>query len=95
MEHDPHFKNLIRQLGMAVNDSLSESEQVAEVLAQIREGGYEVLLIVELTVGFSKRGKTSVVHRERISTDSEKSFEIRLTDQDAAFLKSLRISGSE
>ena len=95
MEHDPHFKNLIRQLGMAVNDSLSESEQVAEVLAQIREGGYEVLLIVELTVGFSKRGKTSVVHRERISTDSEKSFEIRLTDQDAAFLKSLRISTNE
>ena len=95
MEHDPHFKNLIRQLGMAVNDSLSESEQVAEVLAQIREGGYELLLIVELTVGFSKRGKTSVVHRERIRPDSEKSFEIRLTDQDAAFLKSLRISANE
>ena len=95
MEHDPHFKNLIRQLGMAVNDSLSESEKVAEILAQIREGGYELLLIVELTVGFSKRGKTSVVHRERISPDSEKSFEIRLTDQDAAFLKSLRISANE
>ena len=95
MEQDPQFKESIRQLGMAVNDSLSESEQVADILAQIREGGYDVLLILELTVGFSKRGKNSVVHRERINTQSEKTFEIRLTDEDSAFLKSLRIIANE
>lgn len=95
LEQDPQFKELIRQLGMAVNDSLSNSDQVADILGQIREGGYDVLLILELTVGFSKRGKNSIVHRAKISTESQKSFEVRLTEEDSAFLKSLRITASE
>ncbi len=92
MSQDPKFKRLIRQLGVVINDSLSESDQVADVLAQIRDAGYDLILVLELTVGFNKRGETtSIVHREKITTDPEKAFQGRLTNQDAAFLKSLRI----
>ena len=95
MEQDPQFKRLIRELGAAINDSLSDSERVAQILEEIREAGYDLFLVLELTVGYNRRGETSIIHRERIQADSDNTFQGRLTQQDAAFLKSLRIGSSE
>jgi hypothetical protein len=80
----------MKELGEAINGSLSDSEQIAEVVARIKEGGYDIFLVLEATIGVSKQGdgtpeKTSLV--STLSTNPE----LKVSDQDLKFLKSLRI----
>jgi hypothetical protein len=91
---DPQLKQLMKELGDAINESLSESEQISEVVARIKEGGYDIFLVLEATIGVSKQGekpadKTSLV--TTLSTNPE----FKINDQDLKFLKSLRIKIEE
>ena len=52
---DQKLERLMKQLGEAINDSISDSEQVAEVIARIKSGGYDIFVVLEATVGFNKR----------------------------------------
>lgn len=87
---DQRLKNLMEQLGEAINTSLSDSEQIAEVITRIKAGGYDVFLVLEATIGFNERETaeqpSSPVH------DPSGSSEFQVTSQDVKFLKSLRIS---
>jgi hypothetical protein len=47
LELDDNFKKLIKELGDAINDSLSESDNIAEVLGRIRSSGYDLFLVLE------------------------------------------------
>ena len=91
MELDDNFKRLIKELGDAINDSLSESERIAEVMSHIRTAGYDLFLVLEVTIGFNKRGEVNVVHRQQIKSDSKSDPEFRLTTQDTQFLRALKI----
>lgn len=91
MELDDKFKQLMDELGHAINDSLSESEQVSEVMGRIRGAGYDLFLILEVTIGFNKRGEPGVVSRHKLDTE-EHNGEFRLTNQDAQFLRALKIT---
>ena len=86
---DQQLKQLMKELGEAINDSLAGSEQIAEVVSRIKEGGYDIFLVLEATIGVSKQGeksdKTSLV--TTLSTNPE----FKINDQDLKFLKSLRI----
>lgn len=95
MELDDNFKRLIKELGSAINDSLSDSDKIADVVGRIRSAGYDLFLVLEVTIGFNKRGQTSLVHRQKLNTDPPAEIEFRLTHQDAAFLKALKISLDE
>ena len=91
---DPQLKQLMKELGDAINESLSESEQISEVVARIKEGGYDIFLVLEATIGVSKQGekptdKTSLV--TTLSTNPE----FKINEQDLKFLKSLRIKIDE
>jgi pentose-5-phosphate-3-epimerase len=93
-EVDPQLKQLMKELGDAINESLSDSEQISEVVARIKEGGYDIFLVLEATIGVSKQGekpadKTSLV--TTLSTNPE----FKISDQDLKFLKSLRIKIDE
>jgi hypothetical protein len=50
------LKHLMQELGNAINDSLSESDRIAEAIGQIKSAGYDVFLVLEATIGFNKRG---------------------------------------
>ena len=52
---DPQLKQLMKELGDAINESLSDSEQISEVVSRIKEGGYDIFLVLEATIGFNKR----------------------------------------
>ena len=52
---NPKLKHLMKELGEAINDSLSESEEIAEVISKIKAGGYDVFLVLEATIGFNKQ----------------------------------------
>src|SRR6516225_8838412 len=52
---DKRLKTMIKELGDAINNSLSDSEQIAEVISRIKAGGYDVFVVLEATIGFNKR----------------------------------------
>ncbi len=92
MELDDNFKRLIKELGDAINESLSESDKISDVLARIRASGYDLFLVLEVTIGFNKRGETNLIHRQKLNADLQQEPVFRLTTQDAQFLRALRIS---
>ena len=54
---DQQLKQLMKELGEAINESLSDSESIAEVVARIKEGGYDIFLVLEATIGVRKQGE--------------------------------------
>ena len=87
---DQQLKQLMKELGEAINGSLSDSEQIAEVVARIKEGGYDIFLVLEATIGVSKQGENAPEKTSLVSTLSSNP-ELKISDQDLKFLKSLRI----
>lgn len=87
---DQQLKQLMKELGEAINGSLSDSEQIAEVVARIKEGGYDIFLVLEATIGVSKQGDNAPEKASLVSTLSTNP-ELKVSDQDLKFLKSLRI----
>jgi hypothetical protein len=81
-------KNLIQKLGEAIHESVSESEDIAGVVKNIREQGFDVLLMLEATIGLNEVETEAEEPTEAISEDKDGPF----TRNDLTFLKSLRIS---
>ena len=92
MELDDNFKRLINELGEAINDSLSESEAISDVMARIRGSGYDLFLVLEVTIGFNKQGEADLSHRAQVTPKEPRRTEFQLTNQDAQFLRALKIS---
>ena len=90
---DDRLKELLQQLGSAINESLSESEDIAEAIAEIRRAGYDVFLVLEATIGFNKRPQKQEggAISQAPSADFRPS-QISFTAQDHAFLKALKIT---
>ena len=84
----------MKELGDAINESLSDSEQISEVVSRIKEGGYDIFLVLEATIGVSKQGDKSPDKTSLITTMSSNP-ELKVSDQDLKFLKSLRIKIEE
>jgi hypothetical protein len=91
---DQQLKQLMKELGEAINESLSDSESIAEVVARIKEGGYDIFLVLEATIGVSKQGEHTTDKASLVSTLSTNA-ELKISDQDLKFLKSLRIKIEE
>ncbi|MFY9647773.1 MAG: hypothetical protein WAK29_21525 [Terriglobales bacterium] len=91
---DQQLKQLMKELGEAINESLSDSESIAEVVSRIKEGGYDIFLVLEATIGVSKQGENATDKTSLVST-LRTSAELKVSDQDLKFLKSLRIKLDE
>jgi pentose-5-phosphate-3-epimerase len=91
---DPQLKQLMKELGDAINESLSDSEQISEVVSRIKEGGYDIFLVLEATIGVSKQGEKSADKTALVTTLSTNP-EFKVNDQDLKFLRSLRIKIEE
>jgi hypothetical protein len=96
---DEALKNLMQDLGNAINDSLSESDRIAEAIGEIKRAGYDVFLVLEATIGFNKRDDgegTSedqpAAEPERKSAASRAAGKVKFTTQDHRFLKALKIA---
>jgi hypothetical protein len=97
---DEPLKRLMQELGNAINDSLSESDRIAEAIGEIKRAGYDVFLVLEATIGFNRRGENaSEDEAEEIEVSEEEPkrvFEtagkIKFTTQDHRFLRALKIA---
>jgi hypothetical protein len=85
---DDELKKLMKELGEAINQSVAESDQIPEVMARIKAGGYDVFLVLEATIGFNPRDGARGTPQQ---TEHTSSGELDITSQDLKFLRSLRI----
>jgi hypothetical protein len=91
------LRKLVQQLGEAIHESVSESSQIAGVVADIRKQGFEVLLMLEATIGLNEVEQQPVgaIDLSKVLADGEAAEDQgAFTAQDLHFLKSLRISVS-
>jgi uncharacterized protein (DUF302 family) len=86
---NPRLKQLMKELGEAINGSLSESDQIADVIGKIKNEGYDVFLVLEATVGFNKRNERDEQPAAVLANSDP---EFKVNSQDVRFLKSLRIT---
>jgi hypothetical protein len=99
---DDKLKELMQELGNAINESLSDSDRIAGAIGEIKSAGYDVFLVLEATIGFNKR-EDEDDERETEAADGhsgkpvqyESTGKIRLTTQDQKFLRALKISVEE
>ncbi|MBV9343057.1 MAG: hypothetical protein JO159_19495 [Acidobacteria bacterium] len=87
---DQQLKRLMKELGEAINESLADSDQIAEVVSRIKDGGYDIFLVLEATIGVSRPGEKGGDKTSMVTTLSSNP-ELKVSDQDLKFLKSLRI----
>lgn len=83
-------KNLIQKLGEAIHESVSESEDIAGVVKNIREQGFDVLLMLEATIGLNEV-EAEAPDGETADTKANTIEAGPFTSNDLSFLKSLRI----
>ena len=95
---EERLKSLMQDLGNAINESLSDSERIAEAIGEIKRAGYDVFLVLEATIGFNKRdGDDDAPDEDTMDEPREigTSGKVRFTTQDQRFLKALRITAEE
>ena len=107
MQLDDRMKQLLRDLGHAINDSVSDSDRIAEAISSVRSAGFDIVLKLDATIGLARRSEqdakmTSLDRRFleslHIRVDDETLEEenvaplVEITAQDIKFLKSLKIS---
>jgi hypothetical protein len=51
MEIDDDAKEIVREIGSAINESVENSTKVAEAIERLREAGYEMELTLRLEIG--------------------------------------------
>ena len=91
---DDRLKELMQELGNAINESLSDSDRIAGAIGEIKRAGYDVFLVLEATIGFNKRedGEAEAGEDVEPSVSVESDGTISLTSQDQKFLRALKIS---
>lgn len=92
MELDAKFKELAQELGEAINDSLAESDKISDVLSRIRTAGYDLMLVLEVTIGYNKRKPARQALLEKPRAESGQSELLELNAHDARFLRALKIT---
>jgi hypothetical protein len=90
-------KRLVSELSATIQRTLSESPQIAHCLGRIRSEGFEVSLVLEATIGFTRTGTREPAEVSTFDFRVEKPDPqpMKMTPLDKKFLRSLKISIEE
>jgi hypothetical protein len=99
MELNDHLRAMLKELGQAINESISGSGRVHESIQRIRDEGYNLYMVLDAKVGVNKRearsGKKRLSGSAKASSSDEPSTEeraaFRINVKDLRILKSLGI----
>ena len=83
MEIDDDAKEIVREIGTAINESVESSSKVAEAIERLRDAGYEMELTLRLEIGL--RPHASQGDGESGDTTLD------LTDEDVQVLQRMKI----
>ena len=88
---------LTEEVGAALRRVLAESPQIAHCLSRIRAEGYDVSVVLEATIGFSRAEERGAVAPPTFEVRLEKAepAPLKMTPLDKKFLRSLKISVEE
>ncbi|MFY9550050.1 MAG: hypothetical protein WAU32_02770 [Thermoanaerobaculia bacterium] len=97
MEFSDHLREMLKELGQAINESISGSGRVHDSIQKIRDEGYNLYMVLDAKVGVNKREAKAARGSRRASAEPEEprhageraAFRINL--KDLRFLKSLGI----
>jgi hypothetical protein len=78
-------KQIVQELGSAINAAVENSSQVAEAIERLREAGYEMELTLRLEIGLRPHDEEG----EAGEGDGDGAFE--LTDEDRRTLRRMKI----
>ena len=111
MQLDDRMKQLLRELGHAINDTVSDSERIAEAISSVRSAGFDIVLKLDATIGLARRQSQDAkmtqqdrrfleslhirVDDEILEEETSEQKQVEMTPQDIKFLKSLKISFDE
>ncbi len=86
------IKQLLRELGTAINESISSSEVVNRHIQRIRDEGYDLYVVLDATIGLNKQGEESAGEpAEVVAAVAEKEVQFRINVNDLALLRSIGI----
>lgn len=94
---DEKLRDLMQNLAEAINLSLTDSDRIGEAIANIKAQGYDIFLVMEVTIGFNESGNqtNSSGTPMEAKPNQQPSMDIKWSTQDRKFLRSLRISRDE
>jgi hypothetical protein len=89
---DDRIKQLLQDLGSAINESISSSEDVNRHIQKIRDEGYDLYVVLDATIGLNKQdeadGDTTAV---AVPSEPPREVQFRININDLALLRSLGI----
>jgi hypothetical protein len=103
---DDKIKQLLRDLGTAINESISGSDDVSRHIQKIRDEGYDLYVVLDATIGLNKQdddeSETASTETTSITSSpaeapqtavvkSDKSVQFRINVNDLALLRQLGI----
>ena len=88
---DDRIKQLLRDLGTAINESISGSDDVNKQIQKIREEGYNLYVVLDATIGLNRQEEGEPVPAEVVAVKSSKDVQFRININDLALLRSLGI----
>lgn len=95
MEFNDHLRDMLKELGQAINESISGSGRVHDSIQRIRDEGYNLYMVLDAKVGVNRReGRGGSRPRggvARQETVGEERAAFRINVKDLRFLKSVGI----
>lgn len=93
---DDKIKQLLRDLGTAINESISGSDDVNRHIQKIRDEGYDLYVVLDATIGLNKQDEeetapVAVDTPQTAVVKSDKSVQFRINVNDLALLRQLGI----
>ena len=84
MEINDEAKEIVQELGEAINAAVENSSEVAAAIERLRGAGYEMELTLRLEIGLREHGGAE-------ENEEDDSLRLELTDDDRRTLRSMRI----
>ncbi len=85
MEINDEAKQIVHDLGQAINTAVERSAEVAEAIERLRDAGYEMELTLRLEIGLRPNAEDDKADGERGDA------ELELTDEDMRTLRRMKI----
>ena len=85
-------KEIVQELGNAINLAVERSSEVADTIQRLRDAGYEIELMLKLEIGLREREEGD---DEGDPEGADEGAALELTDEDRRTLRSMRIRFDE
>jgi hypothetical protein len=93
---DDKIKQLLRDLGTAINESISGSDDVNRQIQKIRDEGYNLYVVLDATIGLNRQDEDESAAAEEpevaeVTLRDDKDVQFRINVNDLGLLRALGI----